>query len=349
MACSLTSECSNLVVGAVCAPIYIFLLPTLNPRSGQSVKERALEIDYLGVVLVVGLIISITMAICFGGVLFPWNSSRIIALLVLSFVLLWLFLAQQHWAIATTPERRMFPMHFLKSSTMVVLFVELACCATNVFVPVYFLPLYFQFVKGDSAIIAGVRMLPYVVSQSVVGVLSGFFVSKTGYYVPCYIFAGVFCIAGAATLYTVSPDTPLANVYGYETLLGIGSCAATQLTFAVASVKVGSADVARSTGWEAFAQLGGPTISLSVSQAIFVNKAQSAVAALLPNSSVTDINTIISDPSSSQLKSLTPEMQREVLGAIVSSMRNSYIVCLVAACLILLLIFRFKVNDRLWK
>lgn len=31
----LTSESSNLVVGAVCAPIYLFLLPTLNPRPGQ--------------------------------------------------------------------------------------------------------------------------------------------------------------------------------------------------------------------------------------------------------------------------------------------------------------------------
>lgn len=298
--------------------------------------------------LLVGLIISITMAICFGGVLFAWNSSRIIALFVLAFVLLWVFLAQQHWAIGTSPERRMFPMHFLKSSTMLVLFVELACCATNVFVPVYFLPLYFQFVKGDSAIIAGVRMLPYVVSQSVIGIVSGLFVSKTGYYVPCYIFAGVFCIAGAACLYTVTPDTPLANVYGYETLLGIGSCAATQLTFAVASVKVRSEDVARSTGWEAFAQLGGPTISLSVSQAIFVNKAQGAVAALLPDFTTADINTIISDPSSAQLRSLSEDMQRAVLDAIVNSMRNSYIVCLVAGCLILLLIFRFKINDKLW-
>jgi hypothetical protein len=35
----LTIECSNLVVGGVCAPVYIFLLPALNPRPGQTIKK----------------------------------------------------------------------------------------------------------------------------------------------------------------------------------------------------------------------------------------------------------------------------------------------------------------------
>lgn len=344
----LTSESSNLVVGAVCAPIYLFLLPTLNPRPGQSIKERASEIDFLGITLVIGFIVSIVMAICFGGVLYAWSSGQVIALFVLAFVLLFAFLAQQHFTIGTAPERRMFPMHFLKSGTMVVLFLEVACCATNVFVPVYFLPLYFQFVKADSAILAGVRMLPYVAFQSAIGILSGLVVGKTGYYVPWYIFAGIFCIAGAACLYTADQFTALANVYGYEILLGLGSGAATQLTFAVASLKVAPADVGRSTGWEAFAQLGGPTISLSISQAIFVNKAQLAVGALLPDFTVEQISTIISDPGSELLRGLSDEVQQAVVHAVVGAMRNAYIVCLVGGCLVLLLIFRFKPNDKLW-
>lgn len=344
----LTPKRSNLVVGAVCAPIYIFLLPTLDPRPGQSVLQRAKEIDFLGIILVISLIVSIVMAICFGGVLYAWNSGQVIALFVLSFVLLFAFLGQQHFAIGTTPENRMFPMHFLRSATMVVLFLEVACCATNVFVPVYFLPLYFQFVKADTAIWAGVRMLPYVVFQSVIGIVSGLVTGKTGYYVPWYIFAGVFCISGAACLYTVNEFTDLANIYGYEILLGLGSGAATQLTFAVASMKVVPTDIGRSTGWEAFAQLGGPTISLSIAQAVFINKAQLAVGSLLPDLTIEEISTIISDPASDLLRGLTEQMQHEVVSDVVNAMRDAYIVCLVGACLVLLLIFRFKVNDKLW-
>ncbi|KAL8943096.1 MAG: hypothetical protein Q9216_001296 [Gyalolechia sp. 2 TL-2023] len=338
----------NLVVGAVCAPVYIFLLPTLNPRPGESIRKRAKEIDYLGNILLCGFIIAIVMPISFGGIEYAWNSGSIIAPFVMAFVLLPVFLAQQYWAVGTAPDRRVFPMHFLKSATMPVLFVELACAATCVFVPVYFLPLYFQFVKADTATIAGLRMLPLVFSQSLVAVFSGWLVGKTGYYVPVYIFAGTFCVAGAALLYTVNQYTSLANVYGYQVLMGLGSGASTQLSFAVASMKVAPADVPRSTGWEAFAQLGGPTIALSIANSVFLNKGQRGVGNLLPDRSTLDISTIISDPNSELLRDLPENVQHQVIDVVVESMSNAYILCIVAGCFILLLIFRFRVNSKLY-
>jgi hypothetical protein len=341
-------EHSNLVVGGVCAPVYIFLLPILNPRPGQSITARAKEIDYLGIILLIGLIVSIVMAISFGGVEYAWNSGQIIALFVVAFVLLWLFLGQQILAIGTSSQHRLFPLHFLKSSTMIVLLLEVGCAATCVFVPVYFLPLYFQFVQADSAIIAGVRMLPFVASQTVIAILSGWLVGKTGYYVPWYIFAGVLCVPGAALLYTVNQYTPLANVYGYQILLGLGSGASTQLSFAVASIKVAPADIPHSTGWEAFAQLGGPTIALGIANSVFLNKAQAGIANLLPNLSKLDINTIISDPGSPLLRDLPQEVQSKVVDIVVRSMSNAYILCIVGGSMVLLLIFRFKVNSKLY-
>ena len=342
------SQHSNLVVGGVCAPVYIFLLPTLNPRSGQSKIKRALELDYLGILMLCGIITSITMAISFGGVEFVWNSGQIIALFIVAFVLLLLFLGQQILAIGTTAERRVFPLRFLQSSTMIVLFIEVACAATCVFVPVYFLPLYFQFVKGDSAITAGVRMIPFVVFQTVIALFSGWLVGKTGYYVPWYIFSGAFCIAGSGLLYTLNQYTPLANVYGYEILLGLGSAASTQLSFTVASIKVASVDIPRSTGWEAFAQLGGPTIALSIANSVFLNKAQEGILALLPNLNVLDVSTIISNPGSPLLRDLPQNVQDQVVDVIVRSMINAFILCIIGGSLILLLALRFKINSKLF-
>jgi hypothetical protein len=303
----------------------------------------------LGNLFVAGLIVSIVMAISFGGVEYAWNSGQVIALFAVAFVLLCVFLLQQQFALLTTVQTRIFPMHFLRSATMVVLFLEVACCATCVFVPVYFLPLYFQFVKADSPILAGVRILPYVVFQSVIAIVSGWAVGKTGYYVPWFIFAGVLCIPGAALLYTANQYTPLANIYGYQVLLGLGSGAATQLTFAVASIKVNTPlDIGRSTGWQAFAQLGGPTISLGIANAVFLNRAHAALGALLPDFSLDEINTIISEPNSRLLRDMPADMQERVVDTVVASMSNAYILCLVAGCFVLLLIFRFKVNDKLW-
>ena len=311
-------------------------------------KKRAFEIDYIGTTLLCGMIVSIVMAISFGGVEYLWNSGSVIALFVVAFALFWLWLAQQFFAIGTSVEQRMFPLHFLKSATMIVLFLEVACAATCVFVPTYFLPLYFQFVKADSAITAGVRMLPFVATQSVIAILSGWLVGKTGYYVPWYIFSGVLCIAGAAALYTVGEGTALANVYGYQALIGLGSGASTQLSFAVASIKVPPAEIPRSTGWEAFAQLGGPTIALSIANSVFLNKASNALSRLFPDFSKDEISTIISVPNDAQLRDLPKDMQDQVVRTVVRSMNNVYVLCIVGGCFVLLLIFRFKVNSKLY-
>ena len=338
----------NLVVGGVCAPVYIFLIPTLDPLAGRGLKEKMAHFDVLGHLLVSGFIVCLVMAISFGGLKFAWGSGQIIALFILAVVLVGVFLTQQYFALGTTIPYRVFPIHFLRSATMVVLFLEVACCATCVFVPVYFLPLYFQFVKADDPILAGIRILPYVSSQSVIAILSGYVVGKTGYYVPWFLFAGALCVPGAALLYTVNQFTPLASVYGYQILLGLGSGAATQLTFAVASIKVKPEDIGRSTGWQAYAQLGGPTVSLGVANALFLNKAEAAISTLLPYLTPHEINTIISEPNGRLLRDMPPELQGRIVDAVVGSMSNAYVLCFTAGILVILMIFRFRVNDTLW-
>ncbi|CRG86687.1 hypothetical protein PISL3812_03697 [Talaromyces islandicus] len=84
-----TNLLCNLVVGAVCAPISLFLLQVPNPCPDQTIKKRALGIDYIGVILLCGLILSIVIVIPFGGNQYPWNSGHVIALFVVVFVVLW--------------------------------------------------------------------------------------------------------------------------------------------------------------------------------------------------------------------------------------------------------------------
>ncbi|KAK1850500.1 MFS drug efflux [Colletotrichum chrysophilum] len=43
----------NLFIGAVCAPAYIFLLPSVDPRPGVSPRERASQLDYAVVAIFV--------------------------------------------------------------------------------------------------------------------------------------------------------------------------------------------------------------------------------------------------------------------------------------------------------
>ncbi|KAL8979584.1 MAG: hypothetical protein Q9177_006103, partial [Variospora cf. flavescens] len=238
----------NLVVAAICAPVYFFYLPRFDPRPGVPLKQRLLQLDYLGTILIIGAppkrpslireqYVSGVMAINFGGSIYEWNSGRIIGLFVTSGVLFILFGAQQGLTILTTIEQRIFPVEFLKSKIMLVLFVETACASTATFLPIYFIPLFFQFVRNDSALDAGVRLLPFVVFLVVVCVANGAIMSITGYYFPWYIAGGVFTLVGGALMYTVDNESSTARVYGYSILVAVGAGAFVQASFSVAQAK----------------------------------------------------------------------------------------------------------------
>jgi MFS family permease len=108
----------NLCIGAACAPVYIFMLPIKDPRPGVSFMDRAREMDYVGATLTIGAFVSGVMAVSFGGITYPWNSGRIIGLFVCSGVLFILLGVQQVYTIFTTTKRRIFPIEFFKSRTI---------------------------------------------------------------------------------------------------------------------------------------------------------------------------------------------------------------------------------------
>lgn len=111
----------NLPVAAPFVPVMLFFIPDFDRKKHLTTLEKAKEVDWLGTVLSCGAFASGTMALSFGGVLFPWNDRRIIAMFVLSGVLFALFFFTQSRAILTTPERRIFPMEFWKSRTLILL------------------------------------------------------------------------------------------------------------------------------------------------------------------------------------------------------------------------------------
>lgn len=140
------------------------------------------------------------MAINFGNALYAWDSPPIIVLFVLAGVLLFLFIIQQKFAVFTTKSERMFPAHLLRSKEACLLFVAAAGCNAAGFLPVYYIPIYFQFSRGDNALQAAVRLLPLIILLSATIMAQGFFMSKLGYYQPWYLGGGALLLAGDVLL-----------------------------------------------------------------------------------------------------------------------------------------------------
>lgn len=200
----------NLIIGAIFGPVYLFLLPSFDPMPGKPLSQRFSRFDVSGAILSITALITLVTAINFGGTLYAWSSGQIVALFVISGIFFVLFALQQRYSFLTTVPDRMFPIHFLKNKEAVLLFILSAACNTAAFVPIYYLPIYFQFTRGDPALESAVRLLPLIFVLSTTILLNGFLMSKLGYYQPWYM-AGAAITLIATVLLCEYTDTIFAR------------------------------------------------------------------------------------------------------------------------------------------
>jgi hypothetical protein len=101
----------------------------LDPQPGVSVFNKFKQIDWLGTFLNGAIYAAWVITLTFGGSQWAWADGRTIAMFVLSGILVLLFLLQQHFLIMTTARQQIFPLEFLKSRTLSLLW--LGTCTTS--------------------------------------------------------------------------------------------------------------------------------------------------------------------------------------------------------------------------
>ncbi|KAJ5524144.1 hypothetical protein N7494_010794 [Penicillium frequentans] len=321
----------NLCIGAVFAPVYIFFLPRADPQEGVPLKQKLLQIDYLGVVLNVGAFTALIMAINFGGNLFAWAAGREIALWVVGGVMLLLFGLQQAFKIGTTTQERIFPGDLLRMPIMWLLFALMCAASTCVFIPTYYIPIYCQFVKGDSPLTAAVRLLPFIVLMVFSGLLNGALMSKLGYYMPWYLAGGILTSIGGGLMSTIDETSPISRVYGYSALIGIGAGMFIQTGFSVAQAKVSPSRASDAASLIAFTQNIGIVLALAISGSVFQNQALDSLQKLLPRIPREALRGAISGSNSDLIKTIPAETQAKVIHAIVYAMSHTYYLVITAA------------------
>jgi hypothetical protein len=122
------------------------------------------------------------MVLTFAGSSWGWNDGRTIAAFAVSGALFVLVFLQQRFSLFTTPEARMFPpRNILWNRTQALLNINTAMAATNIYVPVYYIPLYFAFTQSDSELMAAVRLLPFICFLAVSNMLSGSLLPRVKY------------------------------------------------------------------------------------------------------------------------------------------------------------------------
>ncbi|TGO91313.1 hypothetical protein BPOR_0031g00020 [Botrytis porri] len=310
--------CINLVIFAIAVPA-LLLIPSFDPQPDLDVLHKVKHVDWIGALLNAGLFTSFVVALTFGGANWPWNDGRTIATFVSCGVIFILFAVQQQFCIFTTPEDRLFPVQFLKSRTMILLFICTAAAGTALFVPIFYIPLFFQFSKGDDGIQAAVRLMPFIVLYIVVVMSQGILMPKIGYYWPFFVLWGMFALAGGAAMTTVTTSTNAGSIYGWSILIAIGCGMITQASYSIAPAILGRDGLPASIGYINVAQIGGVVIGLSVSGTVFQSTAFKNVNSAFAGEgfSADQIRSAIAGSQSALFQSVSQELRDKAIEGIV--------------------------------
>ncbi|KAH8899825.1 major facilitator superfamily transporter [Thozetella sp. PMI_491] len=259
----------NLPLGGAVAAIIFF---TYNPPPEKterldSVRELVAALDPLGLVLFTGAIICLVLALQTSGI-DGWNSARPIALIVVFGVLLLAFSGVQMWLKeAGTLPPRIARMRQVIFSSLYAMTID--CCY---YLVAYFLPIWFQAVKGTSAQTSGIQMLPLIISAVLASIVAGYLVSKTGHFSPFVIISAILAAIGGGLFTTLNPQSETGPWFGYQLLVGIGVGLGMQQGAVVVQNGLDSGDIPTAISVVTLFQALGSSVMVSVGQSVFAQR-----------------------------------------------------------------------------
>lgn len=192
----------NLVIGAIFAPALIGILPSIDLRHGTSTLRKLRTMDWLGIVIFFAGAICFTMALNFGGTVYGWSSGPEIVLWVCAGILLIGFILVSYYHPFVTIGNRLYPLHFYRTIEFANLQLQILLVSGAILTTAYYIPLYFQFARGDDAMQAAVRLLPFVLALVFASLCNGFFMPRVGYHKPWFVGGSALYLVGCALMCT---------------------------------------------------------------------------------------------------------------------------------------------------
>ncbi|KID81977.1 major facilitator superfamily transporter multidrug resistance [Metarhizium guizhouense ARSEF 977] len=191
----------------------------------------------------------------------------------------------------------------LKRRTIWSSSINYSCLMTTLFGASYFLPIYFQAVKGVSAVLSGVYLLPTIISQLVTTLASGKLVTKVGYVPPFALYAAALAAIGSGLYSLFQPGTTTGQWIGFQILTGAGRGAGFQMPVIAVQNAVSFAEISTAMAFVVWSQYIGPTVFLSIFNTIF----QTGLRSQLPEQAPHTNASAVIEAGASAFRPLVPQ------------------------------------------
>jgi len=249
----------NVPVSVVVILVAAAAIPALTASTRPS-------IDYAGITCIGLGAAGLTLATSWGGTLYPWGSSTIVALIVGAVLALGAFV----WVESRAPEP-ILPIRLFGNPVFTVCCVLAFVVGFAMLGAMTFLPTYMQYVDGVSATTSGLRTLPMVLGMLITSTGSGTLVGRTGRY-------KVFPVTGTALMATafllmsrmeVSTQPAVQSLYLF--ILGAGIGLSMQVLVLIVQNTSNFEDLGVATSGVTFFRTIGSSFGAAIFGSLFVN------------------------------------------------------------------------------
>ncbi len=291
----------NIPLGLLAIASAMFFLKLPKP------VKRELDLDIAGMVLIGVASTCLVLTTSWAGNTYAWNSPVIIGLITVSLFAGYSFFLVERRAAEPIMPVQLFKERNFNLTTGAGLIIGIA-----MFGAMAYMPTYLQMVTGANATQSGLLMVPMMAGLLVTSIGSGQLVSKTGRYKWLPI-TGTAIVAGSLYLLsTMSPQTPVAMLCTYLTIMGIGLGMGMQLLVLIVQDTFPSSWVGTATAANNYFRQIGAALGSAIVGSLFVSRLNEVLTSTLPAS---DGAGSANSFTPSLVQSLPPEVKSIIVSA----------------------------------
>ncbi|MCY8316633.1 multidrug efflux MFS transporter MdtP [Bacillus vallismortis] len=199
----------NLPVGIIAV---IFIARGLQGRQ----QTGPINFDIAGIFTMIVGVVSLLLALSFGGKDYAWGSWQILGLFALALIGIVSFII-----VESKAKEPILPMYLFKNRTFTFLNLIGFFMSIGMFGAITFVPFFMQGIVGVSASESGTIMTPMMISMIITSIIGGQLVYKIG--IKPQIITGMLIMAGGFLLLTtLDLDTSKLIATSYMAIIGLG-------------------------------------------------------------------------------------------------------------------------------
>lgn len=307
----------------------------IEARAEDAIKEsltwkQILEkMDFISTTVLFGCLTSLFMVLSWAGIKYTWSSPTIIGLLVTFAVCFCAFAFIQYKKGDEAP----LPARVMKERSVITgaLFSFTLNGAMGILE--YYVPIYFQAVRGWSPAKVGYMMLPMTIGFNIGLIAQGVCTTWLGYYTPFMILAGIITPVGAGLITTWTMSTSFARLVVYTGMIGLGTGLAFEAPQIAVQTVLSEADGPLGLAVTLFAQNFGGSLFISVAQQIFTSRLLSDLVGKVPDLNATTIQGL---GFVNNLDSSTNGSSQEILAGMEDSFLQIWYTALALSCVMII-------------